>query len=795
MAGQNGTVAFKALDEFGKAADVSGYIVDEKGSKISNFSSYHKGMGKFSFRPADGKEYRVMLTEPANAKGSFKLPKAYKDAISMSVRGQNRQEIQLDIISNRDEEVFVVAQSNGNMLFSRNYEITAGVNAISIPSSSFPIGLSQITVFDSKEQPRAERLVFVNPHKSLKVKVEGKKERYLPREFVELDIEVTDENGRPVSGQFSVAVADDKLLNFADDKQGNILAYTLLESDLKGKIEEPNFYFDDETDPKRFKANTDHKIALDNLLMTQGWTRFIWKDIQNGKTVDFTEKGERALIRGKVSDKDGKPIEYAQIIAGNSTVVSDKDGNYTISGVPLYTAVNVTASKDGKISSTQVISDYPQPLNFVLYGKRTVSGVIKSKKDGSPIPFAQVIANGNSSYGATSNEKGEYKLEIPENATHLYVYYAGYNNNYVDLNANKKDIINIEIEEQEMYLDAVVITKSSGRPDRLESRQIQRVPNSAVKSTKRKTENLAVPSQKEAEKFAEAPVVVEIDDKVVFEDLKPQVELVQMDEDKAILKDEKALRNKGAVLQKSVVPAGKYYIAREFYAPKYESKEQPSQRSDFRSTIYWNPRLSIGENGRAKISFYNSDDITLFRVTVEGFGNNGNLGRCEYKYFIQLPVELTAKIPTELLTEDKVFIPLSITNNTDESVSGRLTVSLPENIKFITVPASSISFAAREAKTVFIEGLVDRNPANGNLSISFEAKGLKDEMLVAIKTRPRGFPVRITHSGDKLKDAVKFNIKDPIAGSLKASVKVYPNSIDQVMGGMESMLRMPGGCF
>jgi uncharacterized membrane protein len=803
VAGQNCTVAFKALDEFGKAADVSGYIVDEKGIKISNFSSYHKGMGKFSLRPAEGKEYRVMLTEPANAKGSFKLPKANKDAITISVRGQNRQEIQLDIISNRDEEVFIVAQSNGNMLFSRNYEITAGVNAISIPSSSFPIGISQITVFDSKEQARAERMVFVNPHKSLKVKVEAKKERYLPREFVELEIEVTDENGRPVSGQFSVAVADDKLLNFADDKQGNILAYTLLESDLKGKIEEPNFYFDDENDPKRFKANTDRKIALDNLLMTQGWTRFVWKDIQTGKTVDFAEKGERALIRGKVTDKNGNPVEGAQITGGSSTVVSDKDGNYTISGVPLYTAVNVTASKDGKISSTLTISDYPQPLNFVLYGKRTVSGVIKSKKDGSPVPFAQVIVYGNSNYGTTSNEKGEYKLEIPENATHLYVYYAGYNNNYVDLNANKKDVINFEIEEVEMFLDAVTVTKSNGSVDRLESRQIQRVPNSAVKSTKKKTENLAVPSQKNNDEmnFAGNAEVVEVADKVVFEDLKPQVEFEMgiEENEKVILADKKDLegRNNGQAfkVEKPAVIGSKYYQARVFYAPKYESKEQPSERTDFRSTIYWNPRLTIGENGKAKISFYNSDDITQFRVTVEGFGNNGNVGRTEYKYFIQLPVELSAKIPTELLTEDKVFFPLSITNNTDESISGKLKVELPSNIKFITVPVASLTLGAREAKTIFIQGLVDRNPANGNLSISFEAKGLKDEMSVEVKTRPRGFPVRMTHSGDKLKDAMKFNIKNPIAGSLKASIKIYPNSIDQVMGGMESMLRMPGGCF
>jgi hypothetical protein len=648
-------------------------------------------------------------------------------------------------------------------------------------------------------------LVFVNPHKSLKVKVEAKKEKFLPRELVEFDIEVSDENGRPVSGQFSVSVADDKLLNFADDKQGNILAYTLLESDLKGKIEEPNFYFDDENDPKRFKANTDRKIALDNLLMTQGWTRFVWKDILTGKTMDFAEKGERALIRGRITDKNGNPVEGAQVIGGTSTVVSDKDGNYSISGVALYSSVNITASKTGLFSSTISVSDYHQPYNIVLNGKRNISGIIKGKNDGQPIPFAQIVVNGSGNYYATSNEKGEYKIEFPENSSTLYVNYLGYNSAYVDLTKNKKEVINLEIEEEVLTLDAVSITKTNaGSVDRIESRKLQNMPRSNVKEAKKKTENLAVPRQQNNDEMnfaAGNAEVVEIADKVVMEDLKPQFEfeMALEENEKVLLADQKNLegRNKGQEfkVEKPAVIGSKYYQARVFYAAKYESKEQPSERNDFRSTIYWNPRLTIGENGKAKISFYNSDDITQFRVTVEGFGNNGNVGRTEYKYFIQLPVELSAKIPTELLTEDKVFFPLSITNNTDESISGKLKVELPSNIKFITVPVSSLTLGAREAKTIFIQGLVDRNPANGNLSISFEAKGLKDEMSVEVKTRPRGFPVRMTHSGDKLKDAMKFNIKNPIAGSLKASIKIYPNSIDQVMGGMESMLRMPGGCF
>ena len=59
-----------------------------------------------------------------------------------------------------------------------------------------------------------------------------------------MTVKVTDERGMPMPGQFSLSVADDNLLTFADDKQGHILSYLLLESELEGEILEPNFYFD-----------------------------------------------------------------------------------------------------------------------------------------------------------------------------------------------------------------------------------------------------------------------------------------------------------------------------------------------------------------------------------------------------------------------------------------------------------------------------------------------------------------------------------------------------------------------
>ena len=67
-----------------------------------------------------------------------------------------------------------------------------------------PIGIASLTLFDSKEIPRAERLVFLNPDKKLDIQITTDKEKYLPREKVTMNIEVKDERGIPMPGKFSI---------------------------------------------------------------------------------------------------------------------------------------------------------------------------------------------------------------------------------------------------------------------------------------------------------------------------------------------------------------------------------------------------------------------------------------------------------------------------------------------------------------------------------------------------------------------------------------------------------------
>jgi hypothetical protein len=75
-----------------------------------------------------------------------------------------------------------------------------------------------------------------------------------------------------------------------------------------------------------------------------------------------------------------------------------------------------------------------------------------------------------------------------------------------------------------------------------------------------------------------------------------------------------------------------YSVIRQFYAPKYESQIQPERKTDFRGTLYWNPILRTDSTGVANVSFYNSDQTGDVDIVVEGVTKDGKLCRGVGKY-------------------------------------------------------------------------------------------------------------------------------------------------------------------
>ena len=131
-----------------------------------------------------------------------------------------------------------------------------------------------MTLFDDRGAPLAERLVYHGRGSDLRVAITLDKKSYGPRDPVKLHVHTTDGRGRAVKASVGLAVVDDTVLSFADDKSARILAHMYLEPELGATaadpIEEPNFYFADKPESA---------AAMDALLATRGYRSFEWRQV------------------------------------------------------------------------------------------------------------------------------------------------------------------------------------------------------------------------------------------------------------------------------------------------------------------------------------------------------------------------------------------------------------------------------------------------------------------------------------------------------------------------------------
>lgn len=362
--GLESNVAFRALNEFDKPADVEGIVVTEKGTQITTFSSFHQGMGAFKFNPQPNEKYSVKITKPEGITETFNLPEALSRGYIMNVDNSKTGDISVNINTTETEELSVVAQVRGKVYYSTAVNAKKGVNKIVFQTSNFPTGVSQITLFDSKGIPRSERLTFVNKDKQLSISVKTDKEKYLPREKVKMTLSVKDERGIPMPANLSLSVVNDQLISFADDKSGNILSQLLLQQDIKGKVEEPAFYFND----KEPKAD----LALDYLLLTAGWRRFTWEKMMNDNLPQVAYQGERAIVAGTILDAStGKPIASAKIKINNQgEFQTDENGKFIFNKLDLSTPVTLAYSATGYSPQAQYVQDYNQELVMYMYDQK-----------------------------------------------------------------------------------------------------------------------------------------------------------------------------------------------------------------------------------------------------------------------------------------------------------------------------------------------------------------------------------------------------------------------------------------
>ena len=108
--------------------------------------------------------------------------------------------------------------------------------------------------------------MFVRPEQRLSLTAAPNHERYNCRDDGTVRLQVKDADGKPVKAELAVSIFDKAYLYQPGHE--NILSHCYLSEQIRGSIFNPTYYFDEQ--------NADRHAALDLLLLTQGWRRYVW---------------------------------------------------------------------------------------------------------------------------------------------------------------------------------------------------------------------------------------------------------------------------------------------------------------------------------------------------------------------------------------------------------------------------------------------------------------------------------------------------------------------------------------
>ncbi|HUP12769.1 MAG TPA: hypothetical protein VM187_11165, partial [Niastella sp.] len=222
------------------------------------------------------------------------------------------------------------------VVFKADLNLDEGQMAAPISKKNLPPGLMQVTVFDARNNPLAERLVFIENYKLINPSINIDTLNTKARSKNQVSFTINDIN----TAALSCLVTSD-IAGTSSDQEDNIASALLLTSDLPGYINHPGYYFKNK-EPQTLKH-------LDLLLMTHGWRRFEWKRILQNDYISLKYPVESALtISGIVTKSDRKELvkegKVNFIIKGDDSTSLLAEATLTDKGEFLLNNVNYMKS-------------------------------------------------------------------------------------------------------------------------------------------------------------------------------------------------------------------------------------------------------------------------------------------------------------------------------------------------------------------------------------------------------------------------------------------------------------------
>ena len=630
LAGIESRVAFLVNNQLGKPVYAKGVIKNAKGEFVDSFETIHDGMGIISETPSIDNPLIAFWEDSYGNKYNTPLPLPKTSGLALQVQPTTVKTIffvkNLNEPSYNGEVVHVIAHMNQHVVYKSKISLKEQFLEGEIPTKNLPSGVLQITLFDSKWKPVAERVVFVNNSlpiftPSLTVTNKGLDKR--EKNVLEISVDDT------TSTNMSVAITD---ADWYNDTSSNIISQFLLSSDIKGYINNPAFYFTNKSD----SVNQ----FLDLVMLTHGWRKFKWDEVEKGTLPKITYERDTDYleIKGKVfghafNRRNAQNINLI-LLAKDSTkqllsLPIDKNGEFLQKGVVFFDTVKAyyQFNKDEKLTDMATVkitnglfSNYPKKLtngyNFNLslpnYLEDTAN-LLTTSNILAQIDRAEKRAKSHQLAEVTVHTKVKRSVDILDEKYATGMFTGG--------DAYQFDIINDKFAKSSpdvlWYLETRVgglqvtgdninprVTWHGARPEFFLDEQRVRVEElrSVTMDQVAYIKVFHPPFFGSFGNGAGGAIVV----------------YLRKGEDEQFIA--------GHGMGYAVIDG--YTKYREFYSPDYSTNQ--AFETDTRTTLYWNPYVLTNAASKTfKVEFYNNDISKSFRVIIEGINSDGKLTRVE----------------------------------------------------------------------------------------------------------------------------------------------------------------------
>ena len=625
VSGKPNTLAFKATREDGFPVSIKGFIKNNRGIQVP-FSTYHDGMGLIDLEVRHGENYFAVIDDRPD--DTYPLPPVSEKGIVFRILPAD-DAVRFEIFQDKNDPLFHAAYMLGQVQHQVviRQELKAASNTLNgvIKTQNLPSGILHLTIFNKDHIPLAQRLVFVNNREyQQRAQIKFDSLNFSNRGRNKLSITMPD----TVRGSFSLSITD-AAFNINQYQEENIVTRFLLTSDLPGYIHQPTYYFRNNTDSARY--------ALDLVMMTNGWRRFLWQELKENKALPAKYKDPAFItVSGKINmEGSKKPFANKDVLLYVLTADSsrnmqlihtDSNGYYKLDSMVFFDRASLFIT-DIRGKKSRFIDIKPGPDSLMrpyFAGSMDVMGVgpLLVRSD---LPRSRFETE----FDRLSQAEGKVLSEVV-------------------LKSRKKSAIEILDEkyargvfsgETRKTFDLVNTDEANSYTNIFDFLQTKVI---GLDVSRSEDGDWFVYYRQMASAFGNPPMTLFLDEVLTDANtiafLNPrEVAMIKLytqfvgAEGNAPGGALAVYLKKGEDLARVMPERGEviYYqgfsVIKEFYSPDYS---QPQQKfiPDNRMTLFWKPDIQINSvNPTIPISFYNNDRSRSFKITLEGMTTEGKM--------------------------------------------------------------------------------------------------------------------------------------------------------------------------